>query len=85
MARSLRVFVHLGPVRILPPEFPRESPGRVPVRDREAGKMNAQIGKEAPDFTANAFHQNHLKKVRLSDYRGQWVMLFFYPADFSIV
>jgi len=47
--------------------------------------MNAQIGKEAPDFTADAFDHNALKKVRLSDYRGQWVMLFFYPADFSVV
>jgi len=47
--------------------------------------MPVQIGKEAPDFVAEAYHQGTLKKVRLRDYRGRWVILFFYLRDFTPV
>ena len=47
--------------------------------------MTVYVGKEAPDFTAEAYHQGEIKNVRLSDYRGQWALVFFYPADFTIV
>ena len=47
--------------------------------------MIIQIGKEAPDFSAEAYHLGHTKQVKLSDYRGMWVLLFFYPADFTFV
>jgi peroxiredoxin (alkyl hydroperoxide reductase subunit C) len=47
--------------------------------------MNVTLGKQAPDFTADAFDQGGTRKVRLADYRGRWVMLFFYPAAFSTV
>jgi len=46
----------------------------------------AQVGKEAPDFEAWAYIAGEgFKKVKLSDYRGQWVALCFYPADFTFV
>jgi alkyl hydroperoxide reductase subunit AhpC len=47
--------------------------------------MSVQVGKEAPDFIATAFHEGSAKKIKLSDYRGKWVMLCFYPADFTCV
>ncbi len=47
--------------------------------------MPAQVGKEAPDFTASAFHKGEIKEVKLSDYRGKWVVLCFYPGDFTFV
>jgi len=47
--------------------------------------MSIQVGRPAPDFTANAFHQGMSKQVKLSDYKGKWVMLCFYPADFTCV
>ena len=47
--------------------------------------MSVQVGKEAPDFIATAFHEGVAKKIKLSDYRGKWVMLCFYPADFTCV
>ena len=47
--------------------------------------MNIRIGREAPDFTTEAYYQGEVKKIRRSDYSGQWVLLFFYPADFSSV
>jgi len=47
--------------------------------------MSVRVGKEAPQFTADALHQGQTRKLSLVDYRGRWVMLFFYPADFSTV
>lgn len=47
--------------------------------------MSVQIGKEAPGFTSDALHQGHEKKITLSDYRGKWLLLFFYPRDFTSV
>ena len=45
----------------------------------------ARIQKEAPDFTATAVVGEEFKQVRLSDYRGRYVLLFFYPLDFTFV
>ena len=39
----------------------------------------------APEFETDAFVNNEIRKVKLSDYRGKWVVLFFYPADFTFV
>ena len=43
------------------------------------------IGKEAPDFSAGAYHQGRSKEIRLSEYRDRWALLFFYPGDFTSV
>ena len=43
------------------------------------------INSPAPVFTAEAYHENQIKKISLKDYRGKWVILFFYPADFTFV
>jgi peroxiredoxin (alkyl hydroperoxide reductase subunit C) len=45
----------------------------------------ARLGQPAPDFEAIAYAQGEFKTIKLSDYRGQWVILFFYPADFTFV
>jgi len=45
----------------------------------------AFIGKPAPEFTAEAVVDNDFKKVSLSDYKGKYVVLFFYPLDFTFV
>jgi alkyl hydroperoxide reductase subunit AhpC len=47
--------------------------------------MPAQVQKEAPDFTATAVVNEEFKQVKLSDYRGKYVVLFFYPLDFTFV
>jgi len=44
-----------------------------------------KIGKIAPNFEAEIYHEDTIKKVKLSDYKGKWVILFFYPADFTFV
>eukprot|EP00887_Chlorella_sp_A99_P004889 scaffold4.g4889.t1 len=47
--------------------------------------MVATIGKPAPDFTATAIVDGDIKTVSLSDYKGKYVVLFFYPLDFTFV
>ena len=47
--------------------------------------MSVTDGKKAPEFTADALDQGQTRKVSLADYLGRWIMLFFYPADFSTV
>lgn len=44
-----------------------------------------KIGKQAPDFTAQAYYNDDEKKISLSDYKGKWVILMFYPKDFTFV
>jgi hypothetical protein len=51
---------------------------------QEERKM-IQVGKKAPDFTAPGFHKDIFVNVKLSDYLGKWVLLCFYPGDFTFV
>ncbi len=44
-----------------------------------------QVGKKAPDFMAPGFQQGKFINVSLSDYLGKWVVLCFYPGDFTFV
>jgi len=44
-----------------------------------------KIGETAPDFTLKALVEGDIKDVTLSDYRGRWVVLFSYPADFTFI
>lgn len=43
------------------------------------------IGQEIPDFEVEMYHEDEIKKTHLSHYRGKWMILFFYPADFTFV
>ena len=45
----------------------------------------ARVGAEAPDFEAIALVDGKFEQVRLSDHRGHWVALCFYPGDFTFV
>ncbi len=44
-----------------------------------------KIGEKVLDFELDAFHEDKLKKLKLSDYKGKWLVLFFYPADFTFI
>ena len=52
---------------------------------KEAPKMIARVGKPAPDFEASAYVDGGFKNIKLSDYKGKWVVLCFYPGDFTFV
>jgi peroxiredoxin (alkyl hydroperoxide reductase subunit C) len=44
-----------------------------------------KIYQKAPEFTAQAYFKGEIKNVSLKDYKGKWVVLFFYPLDFTFV
>ena len=44
-----------------------------------------RVGQQAPDFTATAVVDQEFKEITLSQYRGKYVVLFFYPLDFTFV
>ena len=55
-------------------------------REEEEKTMAAvQVGRKAPDFQAPAFIDGAFKSVKLSDYLSHWVVLCFYPGDFTFV
>lgn len=53
--------------------------------EREVKTMLARVGKEAPDFEAHGFFEGGFRPFKLSEYRGKWVVLCFYPGDFTFV
>lgn len=71
----------VGP--ILPPD--EAQVGNEPASAQEVPRMIARVGKPAPDFETTAFHQGGFKTVKLSDYAGKWILLCFYPGDFTFV
>ena len=44
-----------------------------------------KIGQKVNDFDVQAFHNNDIKKIKLSDLKGKWVVMLFYPADFTFI
>ncbi|MCL5999382.1 MAG: redoxin domain-containing protein [Chloroflexi bacterium] len=44
-----------------------------------------QIDARVADFEAEAYQNDEIKKVKLSDYKGKWVVLIFYPGDFTFI
>jgi peroxiredoxin (alkyl hydroperoxide reductase subunit C) len=51
----------------------------------EEVKHMIQVGKKAPDFIAPAYYKGQFVNVELSEYLGKWVLLCFYPGDFTFV
>jgi peroxiredoxin (alkyl hydroperoxide reductase subunit C) len=53
---------------------------------KEVKTLQARVGAEAPDFEVNAFVAGEgFKPIRLSEYKGKWIVLCFYPGDFTFV
>lgn len=64
------------------PEAAREKPAQQPMKEV---RSMIQVGKPAPDFVAPAYLQGRFTSVKLSGYIGKWVVLCFYPGDFTFV
>jgi len=47
--------------------------------------MTARVGQKAPDFNAPAYFKGSFSNVQLSDHFGKWILLCFYPGDFTFV
>jgi peroxiredoxin (alkyl hydroperoxide reductase subunit C) len=52
---------------------------------KEVKMVQAFVGKAAPDFEAPAYYRGEFTSVKLSDYLGKWVLVCFYPGDFTFV
>ncbi len=61
-----------------PSSAPKEQP-------KEESVMQVRVGGKAPDFQAPVYHQGKFGSVKLSDYLGKWVLVCFYPGDFTFV
>ena len=72
-----------GPLAPPAPQTPAEGESQIPEKEEEMAL--ARVGHEAPDFEATAFVDGSFKNIKLSDYRGKWVVLCFYPGDFTFV
>ena len=44
-----------------------------------------KVGKKAPEFTAEAYINGQTKKMSSKDFKGKWIVLFFYPLDFTFI
>jgi AhpC/TSA family len=52
---------------------------------KEEPRMIAKVGKPAPDFEAAAYVNGGFQNIKLSDYPSNWLVLCFYPGDFTFV
>jgi hypothetical protein len=52
---------------------------------KEVPRMQVMVGRPAPDFEVSAYIDGGFANVKLSNYRGKWVTLCFYPGDFTFV
>ena len=69
-----------GPVGQKKPEKTNE------INNTKKEKKNMlKVGQKAPDFSAPGYHKGKFINVNLSDYLGKWVVLCFYPGDFTFV
>ena len=65
-----------------------ESADKQKIKEEKTLKEEAQmimVGQKAPDFTAPAYFKGKFINVQLSEHLGKWVLLCFYPGDFTFV
>lgn len=53
-----------------------------PVRDYTS---QVKVGEPIPDFEFEAYHNDEIKKVSFGAMRGKWLVVVFYPADFTFI
>lgn len=83
MAKEVDSCVKPAAGPIVSQQPPKEG---APPPKEERTMTVAKVGKEAPDFEASAYIVGEgFRPVKLSDYRGQWVVICFYPGDFTFV
>ena len=74
-----------GGVLGIPAKQDTQTTSSAPGAEEEAQKVLARVGHPAPDFEVNAYLDGGFKNVKLSDYKGKWVVICFYPGDFTFV
>ena len=68
-------------------EKPASAVGSSPLLspERKEPDVTARVGQKAPDFTAPSYYQGGFTPITLSNFAGKWVLLCFYPGDFTFV
>ena len=70
--------------KVGPPQ--KEKTSTKDTEEKEEATMAAvKVGDKAPDFEAPAYQNGNFGQIKLSDYLGKWVVLCFYPGDFTFV
>ncbi len=64
---------------------PEKSKTEKNIQTINEGVKMIKVGQKAPDFTAPAYHKGKFIDVKLSEYLKKWVLLCFYPGDFTFV
>lgn len=82
MAEKSATCVEPAKGPILPPV---EGTAQQAPLEKEKKVMAPLVGNPAPDFEANAYYEGGFKTIKLSDYKGKWILLCFYPGDFTFV
>ncbi len=64
--------------------------GKTPAQPAQSaapsqGAQKPLVGSALPALEMDAFHKGALRKVRLADFRGKWLVIMFYPGDFTFV
>lgn len=72
-----------GPLVVPKPQTPTR--GESQTSEQEVEMPLARVGQQAPDFEAAAYMDGGFKNIKLSDYAGKWVVICFYPGDFTFV
>jgi peroxiredoxin (alkyl hydroperoxide reductase subunit C) len=62
-----------------------DAPEETKIASKEVTMKQAFVSKAAPDFQAPAYYRGTFTSVKLSDYQGKWVLVCFYPGDFTYV
>lgn len=63
----------------------KEKNEQLEIVNKKEEQSMIKVGKPAPKFTAPAYHEGKFINVSLDDYKGKWVLLCFYPGDFTFV
>lgn len=71
------------------PPVKKKKPQAISTADQttlgEEKQTMLKVGSPAPDFTAAAYFEGKFMNISLSEYLGKWVLLCFYPGDFTFV
>ena len=70
---------------VLGEHAPEDAPSTTADQPAKEKMMTARVGQKAPDFNAPAYHNGTFTNIQLSDHFGKWILLCFYPGDFTFV
>ena len=48
-------------------------------------RSSVRVGETVPDYEFETFYKGDVKPMKFSDFRGKWLIVMFYPADFTFV